>query len=165
MPDAPRRLNELWLAQLLVSWPANQGPDTAYLDMHRLPPAHCMTITPERTRVQRYWYLEHTPELRLSSDDEYVEALLEIYTEAVRGCLRSHRPVGVSLSGGLDSGSVTALAARELRQQGKRLQAFTSAPAFSVSEMADENHFGDESPFAEATARFAGNVDHHLVRA
>ena len=73
-----------------------------------------MTVTPQGTRVWRYWRLEDTPELRLTSREEYVEGFLEVYDRAVRDRLRSHRPVGVTLSGGLDSGSVTALAARAL---------------------------------------------------
>jgi asparagine synthetase B (glutamine-hydrolysing) len=47
LPDVPQRLNELYLAQVLVAWTAYHGPDTIYLDIHRLPPAHAMTVTPE----------------------------------------------------------------------------------------------------------------------
>jgi len=160
---APRRLNELYLAQVLISWPAYHGPQTIDLDIQRLPPAHAMTVTPQGTRVWRYWWLEATPDLCLPSVDDYVEGFLEVYREAVHCRLRSHRPVGVTLSGGLDSGSVTALAARELASQGKRLTAFTAVPIYDTTHTVGRQRFGDETAYATATANFLGNVDHHLL--
>lgn len=160
---APRRLNELYLAQVLISWPAYHGPQTIDLDIQRLPPAHAMTVTPQGTRVWRYWRLEDTPELRLPSRDDYVQGFLEVYDRAVRDRLRSHRPVGVTLSGGLDSGSVTALAARALGEQGKRLTAFTAVPLYDTSQTVGPKRFGDETLFASLTAARWPNVDHHLL--
>jgi len=159
----PRRLNELYLAQVLVSWTAYNGPTTIDLDISCLPPAHAMTVTPERLDVRRYWFLEQTPELNLPSFDDYVEGFREVYAEAVRCRLHSYRPVGVTLSGGLDSGSVAALAARELRQQGKALPAFTSVPIGDVSNTVGPSRFGDETPFAQATAHHAGNIVLHAL--
>ncbi|MEZ4633907.1 MAG: asparagine synthase-related protein [Caldilineaceae bacterium] len=160
---APRRLNELYLAQVLISWPAYHGPQTIDLDIQRLPPAHAMTVTPEGVRTWRYWRLEDTPELHLPNREEYVEGFLEVYDRAVRDRLRSHRPVGVTLSGGLDSGSVTALAARALSEQGKRLTAFTSVPIYDTSQTVGPRRFGDETHFASLTAAHWPNVDHHLL--
>lgn len=160
---APRRLNELYLAQVLISWPAYHGPQTIDLDIQRLPPAHAMTLTPQGTRVWRYWRLEDTPELRLPRREDYVQGFLEVYDAAVRCRLRSYRPVGVTLSGGLDSGSVTALAARELARQGRRLTAFTAVPLYDTSRTVGPKRFGDETEYAAATAAFCGNVDHVLL--
>lgn len=160
---APRRLNELYLAQVLISWPAYHGPQTIDLDIQRLPPAHAMTVTPQGTRVWRYWRLEDTPELRLPTREEYAEGFLEVYDRAVRDRLRSHRPIGVTLSGGLDSGSVTALAARALGEQGKRLTAFTAVPLYDTSQTVGPKRFGDETHFASLTATRWPNVDHHLL--
>lgn len=160
---APRRLNELYLAQVLISWPAYHGPQTIDLDIQRLPPAHAMTVTPQGIRTWRHWRLEDTPELHLSHPEEYVEGFLEVYDQAVRDRLRSYRPVGVTLSGGLDSGSVTALAARALLAQGTRLTAFTAVPLFDTSRTAGPKRFGDETCYAAATAAFWPNVDHHLL--
>ncbi|MCC7280053.1 MAG: asparagine synthetase B, partial [Chromatiaceae bacterium] len=160
---APRRLNELYLAQVLISWPAYHGPQTIDLDIQRLPPAHALTVTPQGMRVWRYWRLEDTPELRLPRREDYVQGLLEVYDKAVRCRLRSYRPVGVTLSGGLDSGSVTALAARELARQGQRLTAFTAVPRYDTARMTGPKCFGDETEYAAATAAFCGNVDHVLL--
>ncbi len=160
---APRRLNELYLAQLLISWAAYHGPQTIDLDIQRLPPAHALTVTPQGIRTWRYWRLEDTPELRLPRRDDYVQGFIEVYDAAVRCRLRSYRPVGVTLSGGLDSGSVTALAARELARQGQRLTAFTAVPLYDTSRTVGPKGFGDETEFAAATAAFCGTVDHVLL--
>lgn len=159
-----RQLNEIYLGQLLISWPAYHGPDTIDLDVHRLPPAHHLSVTPERVDIQRYWRLEDTPELRLPSLDEYLEGLMELYTEAVRCRLRSYRPIGATLSGGLDSGSMTALAARELKTQGQLLPTFTSVPVYDTSATVGPKRFGDETYLARATADFVGNVDPHFLK-
>jgi asparagine synthase (glutamine-hydrolysing) len=163
LPEVPRRPNPQAIAEVLVAWPAH-GASTCYEGVLRLPPAHAMTVTPKGIKVERYWYLEHTPNLRLGTDNDYVEAFLEIYTEAVRCRLRSPAPVGISLSGGLDSGSVAALAARELGKNGRRLAAFSSVP-ISPSEDLVDGHLADETPLIEATTEFIGNIDLQYIKA
>lgn len=155
----PRRLNEFYLACGLISWPAHHGSQTIELDLHRLPPAHTLTVKSDNVQTRRYWRLEDVPESRMKKSQDYVEGFLEIYDRAVRDRLRSHRPVGVTLSGGLDSGSITALAARALREQNMHLTAYTSVPLYDVNNVIDGNRFGDELPFAQAMVDFAGNVD------
>lgn len=156
----PRHLNELYLACLLVTLPAHHGLDTIELDIHRLPPSHSLTLQGNDLKAERYWYLEDVPLLRLKNTDAYVEGFLSIYDRAIRDRMRSHRPVGVTLSGGLDSGSITALMARALLEENKGLKAYTSVPAHDVtSTMDEEKRFGDELPFARSTADHAGNVE------
>ena len=155
----PRRLNELFLAKVLVSWPHHPGDQTIDRDIHRLPPAHAMTITAEQTAVWRYWRLEDTPELHLPTFDEYVAGFLEVYGAAVNGRLRSSRPVAVTLSGGLDSGSVAALAAQTLNTQQQRLTAYTAVPLYDTQNTVGPNRFGDETGFARETAAFHPNID------
>ncbi|MEZ4590937.1 MAG: asparagine synthase-related protein [Chloroflexota bacterium] len=159
----PRRLNELYLAQVLISWSAYHGETSIDLDIMRLPPAHTITVTREKTAVHQYWRLEDTAELRLPNFEAYVEGFLEVFEAAVVARLRSSKPVGVTLSGGLDSGSVTALAARALHQQGKRLPAFTSVPIYDVANTVGKMRFGDETKFAQETASFHPNIDHYLL--
>jgi len=164
LPEVPREPNPLRIAQVLVSWPEH-GEATCYQGIKRLPPAHQMSVTRKNINVRQYWYLENTPQLRLKSDREYVEAFGEVYTEAVRCRMRSLRPVGVTLSGGLDSGSVAAIAAREMSRIKKRLPAFSSVPIYDVTDMTSASRFGDESPFIMATSRHAGNIDVTYIRA
>ena len=147
------------------TWPAGWSPgrptgaDTHRAGLHRLPPAHTLTLQEGRPRIDQYWRLEDVPLLHLGKPQDYVDAFLPLYEHAVRERLRSVKEVGVTLSGGFDSGSVTSLAARALREQGMRLRAYTSVPIYDVSGTAEPNQFGDELPFAQAVASFAGNVD------
>lgn len=161
----PRRLNEFFLACVLVSWPAHHGAQTIELDLHRLPPAHALSLREGRVQTHLYWRLEDTPELHLRDRDEYVERSLALYDRAVRDRLRSGRQVATTLSGGMDSGSATLLAARALRRQNRRLKAYTSVPLHDVGETVDGDRFGDELPLAQSTASFAGNVDLVQIRA
>lgn len=160
----PKKPNLLRIAQLLTAWPGD-GVQTGYERIFRLPPAHCMGVSPGGVNIRRYWFPENVSELHLKSDDDYVEAFMEAFTRSVSARLRSQRPVGVTLSGGLDSGSVTAVAAAILRQRGERLLAFTSTPLRDPSQYTDARRFGDETWLAGETARQAGNVEHVLIPA
>ncbi len=164
LPNVPKKVNEFKIAQLLVNWNEG-GPETCYLDIMRLPPAHTLTVQEGKLTTNRYWYLENTPEVRLKNDQEYIDMFRDLYTEAVRCRLRSHRPVGATLSSGLDSGSVCILAAQELAKEGKRLQAFTSVPLYDITGLVPKNRIGDEGPYAQALADKLGNVDVMLCKA
>lgn len=159
----PRRLNEPLLAQRLVSWTPDNGLQTFDLDLQRLPPAHALRLTAGGLRTWRYWRPEEVPELRLPRFDDYAEGLREVLGRAVRTRCRSSAPVGVTLSGGLDSGSVAVLAGRVLAQRGERLAAFTQVPVAEAAALVGPGRFGDETRFARLTAESLANVDHELL--
>lgn len=159
----PRRLNEALLAQGLVSWTPDRGSQTIDLDIDRLPPGHILTVTPDAIRLERYWHPEQTPTLYYARLDDYLEGFLDIFGQAVRARCRSLRPVGVTLSGGLDSGSVAALAGRILAEDGRVLTALTQVPIADTSAMVGERRFGDETRFACATAASLPNLVHHCL--
>jgi len=164
LPHVPRRLGELRLVQHLVLW-VTDGAATVHEEIFRLPPGHSLTATASSFAVERYWRPEDLPEVRLSNDDAYVERFLELYAAAVRTRLRTARGVATTLSSGLDSGSVTALAARELRRAGKTMIAFTSVPLFAEAGRIAPRLVVDEWPLAHATAEWCGGIDHRAVRA
>jgi asparagine synthase (glutamine-hydrolysing) len=91
------------------------APKTAFSGIHKLLPAHWLTLRPGpdgfEVRTQRYWRLPYGPKLKMD-EEEASEALLEQLTEAVRLRLIADVPLGVMLSGGIDSGIVTALMSR-----------------------------------------------------
>ncbi|WP_157046146.1 asparagine synthetase B family protein [Geotalea uraniireducens] len=161
---APMEMDELYLAQVLVSSPAYHGERTIYKPVKRLPPAHSLTVTPDHMSTHRYWRLEDTAELHLPRREDYVAAFTELFDEAVRCRLRSDRKIAVSLSGGLDSGSVAATAAKFLKRDDKRLSAFSSAP-LSDTGMYVGKRFGDEFSFAQKTADHCGNIDLYKITA
>ncbi len=109
LPEVPRRLNELRVAEYLVTLFEDRS-GTFYEGIRRLPGAFTLTVGRERSRLRQYWALDPKRELRLGSDREYVEGFRDVFTEAVRCRMRSAYPVGAALSGGLDSSSIACLA-------------------------------------------------------
>jgi asparagine synthase (glutamine-hydrolysing) len=109
LPEVPRRPDETTIADFLLGEPDDQAA-TFYQAVRRLPPGHVFIADTARVEVRPYWALDPTRELSLPSDAAYAEAFREIFTEAVRARLRSLRPAGAMLSGGLDSSSIVCVA-------------------------------------------------------
>jgi asparagine synthase (glutamine-hydrolysing) len=155
LPDVPKRPDLVTAAARLLAWPGD--PFSTFHDgIRTLPPGHLLHLHRGRLEVQRYWRPGGQPTLRLARDADYLEAFLELYQEAVRVRLGDRGPVAATLSGGLDSGSVVALAAPLLRAQGRPFTAFTAVPSLAPAG-AGSRRFGDEWPLAEATVDRAGS--------
>ncbi|NOZ06701.1 MAG: asparagine synthetase B [Chloroflexi bacterium] len=161
MPDVPRRLNELKFAQRLVYWEGDPQ-ETLFQGIRHLLPAHTLAVTPQSSERRRYWRLEDAPEVRLPTEEAYAEGLWEVLERTVRSQMRSHRHVGLSLSGGLDSGGLAAIAAPILAEQEKPLFTYTAIP-MSEQTVPTGARVADESPWARATVGHVGNIrDHYL---
>ena len=130
-PEIHAIVNETRVADFLLGLEGADFESTFFSGVIRLPPAHCMTVDRDGLSMRRYWTLEVGPTLELGSDEDYVEAFLKVFTEAVRCRLRCAGPVGSMLSGGMDSGSVVAVAARLLAAQG-------APPLRTFSAISDE---------------------------
>jgi asparagine synthase (glutamine-hydrolysing) len=90
---------------------AVSDPLTIVEDVRALPAGHTATFADGGLRLNRYWELQPTPQVDCSRDDA-VARLRATLDETVGGHLVSDAPLGVFLSGGLDSSVLTALAAR-----------------------------------------------------
>ena len=108
IPSVPREPNEGMIAEYLVSAVSNKK-ETLYKGIFRLPPAHFLIITAHRVHMERYWDIDPSKEIRYRSDEAYADSFLEIFKEAVRCRMRTHRRVGAQLSGGLDSSSIACM--------------------------------------------------------
>ena len=136
---------------------------TFFAAVRKLPPGHALTVTGEgRLRIERYWRPEDAPRTRPASDDACAEECLDLCTKAVRDRLRGPGPVGTHLSGGLDSSGVAALAARELRRQGRAAPpAFTWLPALDGGAPRAEHE--PEYALVDAVAGKEGLRIHHCA--
>lgn len=114
-PVVEPRINEGKVAEYLEGLWVNQE-ESFYEDIFYLPPAHAMLVSASSMRRWRYWDIDPDTQLRYKHDQDYTEHFLELFTEAVRCRLRTAYPVGIALSGGLDSTAVAAVAARVLPQ-------------------------------------------------
>ena len=160
LPETPKRPDLLKVAQILSSWPGD-GVRTSYECINSLPPAHILKVSRHGAETHRYWFPESAEPLKLARDEDYLEQFLEIYNSAVRARLRSSRPIGATLSAGMDSGSVVALAASLLAERGEGLEAFTSIPFYNDPTELPPPALANEWALAHATALMA-KVDIHL---
>jgi len=115
------------------------APLTIYKWIKKLEPAHYLVVTREGTYKRKYWSPQVSAD-RTWSEDDVVHQLRETLKESVRQKLVSDVPLGVFLSGGVDSSSVVALMARE---SGRAVKTFSVG--FGL-----EN---DELPYAKMVAR------------
>jgi len=134
------------------------APRTAFAGIRKLPPATVMTIDIAADgrlsqRQATFWDPVESagaaPELSLQ---DAVERTRELINEAVRVRLISDVPLGVFLSGGLDSGSIASFAARNSREPVK---------TFTIGFQ--DSKFFDESKPAAEVAQMLG-ADHHLLQ-
>lgn len=163
LPHVPLRLNEMRLAAHLVSGAGDVGT-TFYEGISLLPPAHLLVFDEGTLRSREYWRPEQAPEVRLGSDDQYVERFLELFSSSVRARLRTTGGVATTLSAGLDSSAVTCLAATQLDRDGGTLTAFTSVPAHPEVAGALPHLLVDEWPLAHMVAGAHPVIDHVPVR-
>ena len=88
---------------------------TLFDDVRILPAGHWMKVGASGRRVvQQYWDFHFQEPASPASREEYVEELDRLFTQAVTRQLVSDVDVGSYLSGGMDSGSITAVAASQL---------------------------------------------------
>lgn len=156
LSDVSCRLNEVRIGDYLAIMPGDKAI-TFYQDIVRLPPAHSLTVSCKGIRLQEYWTLDPTYELRLGSDQAYAEAYLDVFSKAVHCRLRSAFPIGSALSGGLDSSSIVGVAREYFKQQSK-------PPLKTFSGIFDEVPDSDERPYINAVVE-QGDIEPHFVRA
>ena len=99
-----------------------------YEGISRVPLGHLIRITATSFECKPYWHPCDAQPIRYKRDEDYVEALLEIFDKATAARLRSPKGISAQLSAGMDSSSVVATAARILAPEGRGLVAYTSVP-------------------------------------
>lgn len=130
LEEIPCQPNQTQISKYLSGYflPRGEG-ESYYQDIWELSPGESLTVD-HAGHIQRrtYWKPDLSYELKLSSDEEYVEAFRETFTQAVSRRMRSAFPVGSTLSGGLDSTSIACTAQRLLDEQGStdRLKTFSA---------------------------------------
>jgi asparagine synthase (glutamine-hydrolysing) len=113
--------------------------DTVFEGVFRLPAGHLMTADDRGVEVRRYWSPDLQHELRYADPGEYVEQLRDLVRRAVAARLRVAGSVGVWLSGGVDSSSITGVAAtlcRERAVPASRVETYSARDAGLADERA-----------------------------
>jgi asparagine synthase (glutamine-hydrolysing) len=149
LDDMPRRLDGQALHDYLT-FRYTISPRTMFYGIEKLPPAHSLMLSEGDLRIERYW----SPDYRKTEsmvDEEWIEALGRQFTDTVTSHLVSDVPVGVLLSGGLDSSVVAAV-----------MQARLTKPIKTFSVAFAEGGIYDERPYARKVAQHLG-TDHHEI--
>lgn len=133
------------------------APRTILADIRRLPPATILRLHADGSRSERrYWELSYdspAPRDAMTTSD-WNTAVLECVRSAVERRQVADVPVGVLLSGGLDSSLITAL----LAEGGQR-----GLQTFSIGFESHGSIEGDEFRYSDIVAR-AFDTDHHQIR-
>ncbi len=145
-PRVGRELDLLGLSRYLTNGYV-PDPHTILRGIRKLPPGHFLTVASGGARLVRYWDIQFRPDRR-RSEDEWATLLWEGLCGSVRRRLVSDVPVGVFLSGGVDSSAIVAAAA-SLAPSGR----------FTTFSMGFEEASYDETPYAQAVAERFGT--HH----
>src|SRR5436190_1189615 len=127
------------------------APLSIYEGISKLPAAHTLTLENGEIKVERYWRLSYETRQPVPSVAEATEQLRDLLADAVKMRLVSDVPLGVLLSGGIDSSMVAALAVRASSETVKTFSIGFAEASF------------DESQYARAVAKFLG-TDHHEER-
>lgn len=121
-------------------------PWSIFEQAHKVAPGHWLTWRDGEIRTQRYWELSYEPKTALS-EEEAVEQSMAHVDEALRVRLEPNTPMGVFLSGGVDSSSMVALMRQHIPGElrtfsiGFREQKFNELPyARQVAEKFETRH-------------------------
>ncbi|WP_442594269.1 lasso peptide isopeptide bond-forming cyclase [Neobacillus sp. D3-1R] len=161
LPYIKRQLNEQYLAEFLVITGMIDTVDarmTPFKTVDQVPPFHSITIAKDKVKLTKYGTFIPEKQLKLKSNDEYVEAFQEIFQEAVTSKLRTYKNVGSQLSGGLDSGAVVGFAARALKKTNKKLHTFSYIPPSDFKDFTQKRIMPNESPFIKKTVQYVGGI-------
>ena len=128
------------------------APLTMFRGIRKLEAGCSLTLEDGKLAVSRYWSLPQTP--RPDSDDvgRLQRRLVDTLSEAVSGCMLADVPVGAFLSGGIDSGIVVALMARQ-----------SSGPVKTFTIGFADDGLYDETERARRVAAMYG-TEHHEFR-
>ena len=106
-PGVPRKLNEHALRRYLV-FGFNPAWDTFFDGVKKLRPGRLLVLSRHGVSEKRYWYLSFR-QVREKPVSDYCHDILELTRDSIRLRLADSTPLGIFLSGGMDSSSIAGL--------------------------------------------------------
>jgi len=156
-PDVPVALHEPMVAAHLAG-PYGRDGWTFYAGIDQLPPGHAIHAAPGVLRRWRAWSLDPARRVRHRSEGAYVEELRELLRRSVADRSRGGAPIGIMLSGGLDSGSIASTLGH-LDRGADAPPTHTYSWAFEAPELAS----GDERSVSDGIVERFGFVRRDVV--
>ena len=150
-PNFPRKVDSLsFMKYLFLEYvPA---PHTIFKDAMKLPPASYLVCTKKGVEIKTYWSPFHIETVeKYLSEEEIAERMIFLLKQSVKRRLISDVPLGVFLSGGIDSSTITAFAQQEVPGKIKTFSIGFEDPSF------------DESKYAFLVSQYLGTEHHEQV--
>lgn len=122
------------------------GERTMFRNIRELQPGHRLRVKEGRITEETYFDFHFDPDIRGLSFEDQVEGFTALFDDAVKIRLMSDVPLGVYLSGGIDSSYLTA-----------RLKPLTNAPIHTFSLGFTREGF-NEFPYSDEVARIVGTT-------
>lgn len=136
------------------------APMSIYKSIYKLPAAHLLTVENGEVKTRRYWDLTwnkngHTPTIEKAASD-----LKELLSDAVRMRLVSDVPLGILLSGGIDSSTVAAFATQHATEKVKTFSIGFEEDSFDETKYARQvaEHLQTEHYEDRLSAEKAGDL-------
>ncbi|MDX2045125.1 MAG: asparagine synthase (glutamine-hydrolyzing) [Acidobacteriota bacterium] len=127
------------------------GDETLFRGVRRLPPGHTLVWQEGKVEIKRFWEVSFAKHESPLSDREYIEQFDQLFTESVRLRLMADVPLGMFLSGGIDSTAIAGVMSKLVSDPIK-----TFSVAFNERE-------ANELEFARMAARAFGTEHHEIV--
>jgi len=145
----PRKISPSALDSYLA-WGSVEQPMSIIENVQAVLPGHVLEFKDGRAQAEAYWELRADKQKKVRDERELIEEMGALLTESVNSHLVSDVPVGVFLSGGIDSSSIMALASRGVK-----------SPIKSFSVCLKEQGLGEESCAEKIASRYG--ADHYSV--
>ena len=160
-PGVKAQLDRRGLNEVFSIGPARTYGCGVLKDMEELLPGHYLICTPDGIRQQSYWKLVSRP--HEDSYERTIEKTSFLVEDSVRRQMVSDVPICTFLSGGVDSSLVSAICAKELKKQGKRLTTF-SFDFVDNDKFFRANSFqpSQDRPYVDQMVKFLDS-DHHYL--
>jgi asparagine synthase (glutamine-hydrolysing) len=138
----------------------NDQSQTYNQDVFALRGGSTLTLLDNKIRINKYWTLQNRGIYNFKKDDEWLSCLRELLYKAIEKRLNYDVPIGITLSGGLDSTAIACILSDLLAKKNKPLYAFSSVLPL--------NHNGieeDERRYIEIVNNYCPNIIQTFVEA
>ncbi|MGO0122945.1 asparagine synthase (glutamine-hydrolyzing) [Desulfothermobacter acidiphilus] len=134
------------------------GEQTLFKNIFKLMPGHLLVHKSNQVSLKKYWEINFPHQYQEKADHYYTERLAHLIEESVKYRLIAEVPVGIFISGGLDSTIILAQAAELYPGQLK-----TFSTAFKKPKAKTKSNEFDELEYARKAAQYYGSEHHEVV--
>lgn len=159
-PSVNKEINKDWAFRFIAKLPVSKDT-TAYKNIKRLPPGCTLSVTTKECLVKQYWNLENTSATPVNNINEAIAGLRAHLIRSVESRIDANYPMGVELSGGLDSGGIAAIAQHLMKQKGRTINAYTDV--LPQSDKTTFKNFYDEWDKARLVAKNSEIENHFAI--